>query len=372
MSGINIDLLKKLCLAFGPSGDEGEVRDIIIDEIKDYADDYFVDKVGNLIVFKKGEKTPDKKRMFAAHMDEVGFMVTSVDGDGYIKVRTVGGIDNAVILGKHATVGEKRLPAIFGGKPIHLLKGDERAKARNIDAVYLDIGVTKAEKDGDKDKEKEKDKGKKKKKADKDNKNNKKEEPKPVEVGEFAVFQSEFYQFGEADNLIKSKAIDDRFGCYILIELIKSNLAFDTHFAFTICEEVGLRGALTVGNVVKPDIAVIIEATTAGDIYDKKQPNKVCSLGDGAVIPMRDNSTIHNKRLVELAFDTAAKNNIKAQPKQIIAGGTDAGAIQLSGKGVEVLGISLPTRYLHSPSVVGNINDMNECLRLAIEMEKII
>ena len=368
MSAINIDLLKKLCLAFGPSGNEDEVRDIIIEEIKDYADDYFTDKVGNLVVFKKGEKTPEKKRMFAAHMDEVGFMVTSVDGDGYIKVKTVGGIETAVILGKQAIVGEKRFPAVFGGKPVHLLKGDEWAKARNMDAMYLDIGVTKAEKDKDKE---DKEKGEENK-NNKEDKEKKKDEPKPVDVGEFAVFKSEFYQFGENDGLIKTKAIDDRFGCYILIEMIKSSLAFDTYFAFTICEEIGLRGAHTVGNVVKPDIAVIIEATTAGDIYDKKQKNKVCSLGDGAVIPMRDNSTIHDKKLVALAFETAAKHSIKAQPKQIIAGGTDAGAIQLSGKGVAVLGISLPTRYLHSPSVVGNINDMSECLKLALEMEKII
>ena len=143
---INKDLLKKLCFAFGPSGNEDEARDIIIGEIKDFADDYYVDKVGNLIAFKKGGKTPDKKRLFSAHMDEVGFMITSVNDDGYLKFKNLGGIENAVILGKQATVGEKRFPAVFGGKPIHLIKKEDREKARSTDDIYLDIGVIKKEK----------------------------------------------------------------------------------------------------------------------------------------------------------------------------------------------------------------------------------
>ena len=350
---INIEFLKKLCLAFGPSGNEDEVRDIIISEIKDYADDYYTDKVGNLIVYKKGEKTPEKKRLFAAHMDEVGFMITSVGDDGYLKFKALGGIEPAVITGKQATVGEKRLSAVFGGKPVHLLKKDEREESRAIDEIYLDTGVIKKE-------------NKKIKKGDK----SEKAEAKHIETGDFAVFKSDFLEFGQ--NKIKSKAIDDRFGCYILTEMIKSQLLYDSYFAFTVCEEIGLRGAKTAANIINPDIAIIFEATTAGDIYDKKEVNKVCSLGDGAVISIMDNATIYNKKLINLAFEAAEKNSIKAQVKQAAAGGNESGAYQKSGKGVEVLAISLPTRYIHSPSCVADLGDMTECLKLAKAIEKVI
>jgi endoglucanase len=379
---INKELLKKLCLAFGPSGNEDEVREIIIGEIKNKADDYYVDKVGNVIAFKKGAKTPEKKRLFAAHMDEVGFMVSSVDGDGYLKVKTVGGIENAVILGKKAVVGEKRLTAVFDGKPIHSLNATERMNERSLNNVYLDIGVRKKEEKKDEEKKQDEKnanaaqnsganaKNGQNGKDDKEKKDEKKDEKKPVEIGEFAVFKSEYSEFGQ--NKVKSKAIDDRFGCYLLIEMIGSELEYDSWFAFTICEEIGLRGAATAANIIKAERAVIFEATTAGDIYDKKQKNKICSLGGGAVISVMDNSTVYNKDLVKLALETAESRNIKAQVKQAVAGGNDAGAIHKSGRGAEVLAVSLPTRYIHSPSCVADYGDMEECIRLALELEKVI
>ncbi|MCL1858523.1 MAG: M42 family peptidase [Oscillospiraceae bacterium] len=346
---ININLLEKLCLAFGPSGNEDEVRDIIINEIKDYADNYYTDKVGNLIAYKKGEKIPEKKRLFAAHMDEVGFMITSVGDDGYLKFKNLGSIESTVILGKQATVGEKRFAAVFGGKPVHSLKKEDKNKIRPADDIYLDIGVIK---------------------EDKKNKKDDSKISKPVEIGEFAVFKSDFVKFGQ--NKIKCKSIDDRFGCYILIEMIKSKLLYDSYFAFTICEEIGLRGAKTAGNIIQPDIAVIFEATTAGDIYDKTEKNKICSLGSGAVVSLMDNTAIYDKKLINLALDTAKKNNIKIQIKQAVAGGNESGAYQKSGKGVGVLAISLPTRYIHSPSCIADLTDMQECLKLAFEIEKIL
>ena len=372
---INKELLKKLCLAFGPSGNEDEVRDIIVEEIKNKATDYYVDKVGNVIAFKKGVKTPEKKRLFSAHMDEVGFIVTSVDGDGYLKVKSVGGIENTVVPGKQAIVGEKRFTAVFGGKPIHLLGDKDRDSVRSN--IYLDIGVRKKEEDkkddakDEKEKEKEKENGKKTAE-----KKEKKDEPKPVEIGEFAVFKSEYLEFGQ--NRVKSKAIDNRFGCYVLLELINSELAFDSWFAFTICEEIGLRGAKGAAHTVGAERAVVFEATTAGDIYNKKDEfdtkakNKVCELGKGAVITLMDSRTIFNKELINLALKTAETKKIKAQVKQIMTGGNDAGAIQKAGAGVEVLAISLPTRYIHSPSCVADYGDMEECIKLALEIEKVI
>jgi len=353
---VDKDLLKKLCSAFGPSGCEDEVREMIITEIKNYADDYYTDKVGNLTAFKKGVKTPDKKRLFAAHTDEVGFMITSVGDDGYLKFKTLGGIEPEVIYGKQAVAGAKRLPAVFGGKPVHLIKKEDRDKIKPADDMYLDTGVIKKEKD--------------EKKAKKKNAGDAAAEIPLVEVGEFAAFKPNFTEFGQ--NKIKSKAIDDRFGCYILIEMIKSKLSYDSWFAFTACEEIGLRGAITAANIIKPDAAVIFEATTAGDIYDKKQKNKICALGGGAVISVMDNSAVYDKKLITLALDIADKNNIKTQIKQAVAGGNDSGAVQRAGKGAEVLAVSLPTRYIHSPSCVADIGDMEECLKLAFELEKSI
>ena len=360
---INKKLLKKLCLAFGPSGNEDDVRDIIIEEIKNKADDYYVDKVGNVIAFKKGTKVPEKKRLFAAHMDEVGFMVTSVDGDGYLKVKSVGSIENAVVLGKQALVGEKRLAAVFGGKPVHLLGNGEWRNARSN--IYLDIGVRK----------KEEAKPEEKKNGDK-KPEEKKEEPKPVEIGEFAVFKSEYLEFGQ--NKVKSKAIDDRFGCYVLIEMLSAELEFDSWFAFTVCEEIGLRGAKTAAHIIKAERAVVFESTAAGDIYNKKDEfdtnskNKICELGGGAVISLMDSATIYNKELVALVLETAGSQNIKAQLKQAATGGNDAGAIHKAGAGAEILAVSLPTRYIHSPSCVADYRDMEECLKLAFELEKVI
>jgi endoglucanase len=308
-------------------------------------------------------------------MDEVGFMVTSVDGEGYLKVRSVGGIENSVVLGKQAVVGEKRLTAVFGGKPVHLLSGDEWRNARSN--IYLDIGVRKKE---EKKAEKEEEKKNGDKNAKNSNTNNsneeKKEEQKPVEIGEFAVFKSEYLEFGQ--NKVKSKAIDDRFGCYILLEMINAELEYDSWFAFTICEEIGLRGAKTAAHIVQAERAVIFEATAAGDIYNKKDEfdtknkNKICVLGNGAVISLMDNATIYHKELINLALDTAKNNNIKAQLKQAATGGNDACAVHKSGAGDEVLAVSLPTRYIHSPSCVADYGDMEECLKLALELEKVI
>jgi len=359
---INLDLLKKLCLAFGPSGCEGEVRDMIISEIKDFADDYYIDKIGNLIAFKKGAVTPAKKRLFIAHMDEVGFMITSVGEDGYLKFKTLGGIEPEVIYGKRAEVGAKKLPAVFGGKPVHLIKKEDRDKIKPVEDMYLDIGILKKDKSDKSDKSEKSDKSDKKKK-------------KPVEIGDFAAFKSDFTEFGQ--NKIKSKAIDDRFGCYILIEMLKSELAYDSYFAFTVCEEIGLRGAKTASNIITPEIAVIFEATTAGDIYNKKNNNnannnKICALGGGAVISLMDKSTVYDKNLINIALAAARKKNIKTQIKQAVTGGNEAGAVQRSGGGAEVLAVSLPTRYIHSPSCVADTGDIEECLKLALALEKSI
>ena len=310
----------------GVSGNENGVRDYIVSEIKDHCK-YSVDVMGNIIAFKQGERRTEKKVMLAAHMDEVGFIITHITDEGYLKFATVGGIDTRILPGSRVKLMNGKI-GIIDAVAVHLLKGEERESVPEISKLCIDIGVDSRE-----------------------------EAEKYVKQGDVAVFDSSYIEFG--NSRIKSKALDDRFGCMALIKMIKSDLPYDTYFAFTVQEEVGLRGAATAAYEINPDFAVIVETTTAADINGVSGEKKVCSLGDGAVISYMDGRTIYSKRLYNLAFDLAKEHDIKVQTKSMIAGGNDAGAIQQSRSGTEVIAVSLPCRYIHSPSCVVDKRDIN-------------
>ena len=310
----NPNLLQLLSQTNGISGDENAVREFILSQIKDFADDYRTDSMGNLIVFKKGRKTPDKKLLLSAHMDEVGFIVTCITEDGYLKFDEVGGIDRRVVMGKSVTVG-KNIKGVIIAEPMHLLSGEQRNAIPKYDRLYIDIGAT-----------------------------NKKEAEQYVTLGDSVQFDS---QFDRNNGIITGKALDDRVGCFILINMIQSEPEYDMYFSFVVQEEVGLRGAKCVSYAVDPDFAIIIEATTAADIPNVAEDKQVCHVGAGAVISFMDRRTIYDKVLVKSAME-CADNQTKVQYKQAVAGGNDAGAIQSAGDGVRVLAVSLPCRYLHS------------------------
>ena len=336
---IDYALLKKLCLADGISGDEGKVRDIIIEEIKDFAE-YHTDNLGNLIVHKKGKARAKSRLMLSAHMDEVGLMVTDVTSNGYLKFDEVGGIDRRVIVGRQVTVGENKIRGVIGVKPIHLCKGDDSKNISEYSDMYIDIGADSLE-----------------------------EALAVVNYGDSVHFVSEFIENG---NTVNVKAIDDRFGCYVLIELIKSELEYDMDFAFVVQEEVGLRGSKTAAYTLDPEFALVIETTTSAEIPEIDAHKQVCTIGGGAVISVMDRRTIYDKELVNLAFDIAGKNGINAQYKRAVAGGNDAGAIHQSRGGVRTLAISLACRYLHAPSTVASKEDCESVLALTREMCKVI
>ena len=331
-------LLKELCLINGTSGDEGAVRDFIIDKIKDLCE-YRVDNLGNLICFKKGEKTPAKKLMIAAHMDEVGFIVTAVRDDGTLSFDAVGGIEPTVIIGRQVRVGKNGLFGVVGSTAVHNLSKEEREKAPKLDKLYIDIGAA-----------------------------DKAEAEKYVKPGDCVYFESEYIGFGS--DRIKSKAIDDRAGCAIMIKLMQQELKYDTYFVFNVQEEIGLRGSTVSAFSVQPDIALVLEATTAADIDGVSGAKKVCSLGGGPVVSFMDRSTVYDRELYRLAFDTAEKENIPCQTKSMIAGGNDSGAIHISGKGVRTLAVSVPCRYLHSPSCVIDYRDLEDSYRLVKSLMK--
>ncbi len=327
-----LEMIKKLCLLPGISGRENAVRDYIIEQIKDYAE-YSIDPLGNLLVFKKGRNPAKNKVMIDAHMDEVGLIVTAITSEGFLRFTKVGGIDSRVILGRTVKVGDKAVSGVIGIKPVHLVDKKAEADIPKVDELYIDIGAK-----------------------------SKEEAMEYVRLGDSVWFESEFVEFG--DGFIKAKALDDRAGCVILIEMIKSELEYDMWFSFSVQEEIGTRGAQTAAFTIAPDYAIAVETTTAADISGIKDEKRVCICGKGGTVSFMDRSTLYSKELFDKAFEIAEKNNILCQPKTMVAGGNDSGAIHKSRGGVKVLTVSIPCRYLHSPSCVIKYNDAEESLRL--------
>ncbi|MDD3192831.1 MAG: M42 family peptidase [Oscillospiraceae bacterium] len=334
-----IRLIENLCAINGTSGDEQDVAAAIIEQIKDYCE-YEVAPLGDIIAFKKGAKRPRNRVLFDAHMDEVGFIVTYITENGFLRFATVGGIDNRVIQGKSVVVGPNKVYGILSSKPIHLIERDRRDDPIKASNLLIDIGCTSRE-----------------------------EAENLVAVGDRVCFDTPFVRFGEG--LIKSKALDDRAGCAVLIKMIQSNLPYDTYFSFTTREEVGGMGAQTATYTVKPDIAVAIETTTAADIGGVEPEKRVCFLGKGPVVSFMDKGTIYDKRLYQLALDTAKEYGIKAQPKLGVFGGNNAGAMHKAIGGVRPVGISMPCRYLHTQSCVLQEEDITATYDLLIKLAEV-
>lgn len=327
-----LDLLKTLCSLPGPSGEEDKVREYIREQAESYADEILTDTMGNLMIFRNGKKSIDKTIMLAAHMDEVGFIVKHITDDGMLKFGFVGGVDPRVAIGRRVLFGETR--GVVGIKAVHLTRAAERRTMPKTDDLYIDIGATSrtiAE-------------GK-------------------VSLGEYGVFDSGFVEFG--DGFIKSKALDDRFGCAVLLTILREQPPVDTWFCFTVQEEVGTRGAATAAFRLKADLCLVVESTTAADLTDVPEHKRVCALRGGGVVPFMDRGTIYDAELFSLLRDAAHKRGIKWQTKHMIAGGTDAGRIHQSRTGVRVCAVALPTRYIHSPACVGSLEDMENVLTLS-------
>ncbi len=321
------ELIKKLCSLDGVSGDEGAVRDFIISEIDGFCE-HKTDALGNIIVFKKGKRRSKRKIMLDAHMDEVGLIITAVTADGFLKFKTVGGIDTAALLFKKVRINGKLYGAI-SGKPIHLTGAAQRKKLPDADSLYIDIGAT-----------------------------SKQEALKLVCLGDRAVVCGDFIRSGDK---ILSKALDDRIGCAILIELIKSESEFDFYASFSVQEEIGLRGARTAAFGIDPECAIVLEATTAADIAGVVDENTVCKLANGPAVSFMDKATVYDRAFYNAAFSSG----VKCQTKAAVAGGNNSGAVHLSREGIRTLAISVPCRYIHTASCVADINDCENALKLA-------
>ncbi len=328
---MNFELLKEMCLLNGTSGDEKSVRDFIISKLPEDCE-YTVDPMGNLIVNKKGKIKPENKVALFAHMDEVGFIVTYITDDGFVNVANVGGIDNSALFGKKLTING--CVGVAGAKAIHQCSGDEAKKIPEITDVSVDFGFESRE-----------------------------EAEKYISLGDFGYFKSDFVEFG--NDMIKSKALDDRLGCAIMLELLQEKSKTNYTCVFTVQEEVGTRGATAAAYTVKPDYAIVIETTTASDIPDTPENKKVCKVGKGAVVSFMDRGTIYNKDLYKKAREIADQKGIAKQTKTVVAGGNDASAIHKSAGGIKTVAVSLPCRYIHSSASVGSKADMESVKALA-------
>ena len=312
-------LLEKLCCAFGPSGCESEVVQIIKEQVGAYADEMITDALGNLIIKINGKT--DKRVMICAHTDEVGFMIRTADDEGCLYFHTVGGIDLGALCARRVTFlgknGEK-IKGVIDSKAIHSQSAKERGEYIPLENMHVNIGA-----------------------------DSKQQALECLPVGSYGTFDSEFIEFG--NGFIKAKALDDRAGCCVMCEVIKrireNGITPENtlYFAFTVREEVGRSGAVTASERIKPDFALILECTAVADVPDVPPHKQVSHLSKGVSLSLMDHSTVYRKQVVQAMMDLAAKNGLKYQIKTLVSGGNDAGHIQ--------------SRYIHTACCVINMDD---------------
>jgi tetrahedral aminopeptidase len=325
-----IALLERLSNACALSGDEREVRAIVLEQIKPYASSIKIDALGNVLATHQAQGTPQLKVMCSAHMDEVGFMITQDEEHGFFHFGIIGGIDERQIPGKSVWIGKDHIPGVIGARPIHLQKRDERKSALSLDSLHIDTG----------------DSGK-------------------VKRGDRVAFATSFRQVGPS---LIGKALDNRFGVATLIELFKhapQHIEFQA--AFTVQEEVGLRGARVAAHAFNPDVAIAIDSTPARDLPawdDSENAMYNTRLGEGAAIYIADSATISDPRLVNFLKDTADRHQIKVQFRQPGGGGTDAGAMHQVRGGVPSVSVSVPSRYAHTAALLARFSDWQNTFAL--------
>ncbi len=332
-----LDLLAELSNTVSVSGNETAIRDVIYSHIKDHVTDVSVDTMGNLFVTKKGTGASDLNVMATAHMDEVGVMIVAVEGNGTLRFTNVGGLDPRIMIGTPMVVGKTNQLGVINAVPVHL-QGSNRKATIGMSSLRIDIGASSKEAAGGK-----------------------------VKPGDYGTFAMEFADLGPA---VRGKALDNRIGCFNLIQLILGDaFPFDLQCAFTVQEEVGLRGAKIAAWALDPDVALVLEATPANDLPvsdpDAENIHYNTKLAHGPALSLADATTLFNHKLAKHFADIGTENAIPHQFRQPGGGGNDAGIIQKSRGGVPVLTISVPARYIHSPAAIISKSDVENTINLA-------
>jgi endoglucanase len=324
-----IALLERLCNACAVSGDEGEVRKIVLEEIGPHAGQVQVDALGNVLATRPGQGENRLRVMLAAHMDEVGFMLTSDEEDGIFRFDTVGGLDAQQLVGKPVCIGKEHIPGVIGARPIHLTTSDERQQKVSLEGLRIDVGPGNGKK---------------------------------VKVGDRATFATRFARLGDS---LRAKALDDRLGVATLIELLRNAPPnIDLLAAFTVQEEVGLRGARVAAYALDPQVAFALDCTPANDLppWDSDEGRNENTryntrLGAGPAIYLADSSTLSDPRLAQHLAQTAEALGIPYQLRQPGGGGTDAGAIHKQRLGIPSISVSVPGRYAHTAAGLARLDD---------------
>ena len=335
---ITIDLLSRICEAPGPPGYEKRIRELVLGELDGLADEIHTDNMGNVIALKKG-RSSKKKAMAAAHMDEIGFIVTHIDDDGFVRFNPVGGFDPKTLTSQRVIIhGRKDIFGVMGSKPIHIMSPEERKNAMKISDYFIDTGRSK------------------------------KSLEKLVGVGDFITRYSPLIELGDCVNV---KSLDNRASVFLLIETLRqlrksrAKPAYDFHAVFTVQEEVGLRGAQASAIEIQPDFSFGLDTTIAFDTPGSKPEERCTRLGEGAAIKLMDSSVICDYRMIEFMKATAGKHQIKWQTEILTGGGTDTASLQRMAAGGSIAGaISVPTRHIHQPIESTNKKDLEACIQL--------
>lgn len=317
-------LIKDITSVFGPSGDEAKIRNFIEDEIKDYVDEVYEDNLGNLIAVKNGNDN-GKRLMFAAHMDQIGMMVTHIDDDGFIRFTNVGGLDYNFLPGTYVEFSD-------GTKGVIGVEKLDKITDLAMSKLYIDIGAESRE-----------------------------EAEEKVDIGDMAIYAPNYSENGSR---IASSYHDDRIGCAVLIQAIKEmdDNKHELFFVFTAQEEVGARGAKTAAYQLEPDLGIAVDVTATGDTPEAHTMD--VSLGDGTAIKIKDSSTITHPMVKELLVEQCKEDSIEYQLEVLEYGGTDAGTIHLTKGGIPSGTISIPTRYIHSPGEMIDLSDVKASVEL--------
>lgn len=331
---MNISLLKEICETAGAPGFESRIRKIVLRELTDIVDSLDIDNMGNVIAYKKG-MSDQKCSMIGAHMDEIGFMVTHIDDNGFLRFTNLGGFDPKTLTAQRVIVhGKEDLVGVMGSKPIHVMTPEERQKTVKLSDFFIDLGMS-AE-----------------------------EVTSMVQVGDPVTRERELIEMG---NCVNCKSIDNRVSVFILIEALKSlgDTPFDTYGVFTVQEEVGLRGAHVAAHKINPDFGFGLDTTIAYDLPGAQSHEMVTKLGEGVAIKVLDASTICDYRMVKYMKQIADSHEIKWQPEVLTAGGTDTAGIQRMGKDGAISGaVSIPTRNLHQVIEMANKDDIEAGIKL--------
>ena len=338
---MNKELLTTLCSLDGVSGYENAVRDFILDELKKSTVpmDVQVDKMGNILVHLYGKESAQNILQLDAHMDEVGFIITHLCDNGMLRFGTIGGINDGMLFGHRVRIGNR--VGVIGGKAMHQCKGDESKKVPSADGMYIDIGCS-----------------------------SKDEVSQYVSVGDTGTFDAGLTWMNDATYY--GKAVDDRIGCLLLLELAMQQPARDVWLSFSTQEEIGLRGAGVATEAIRPDYIIAIDATTAADVAGNSGADVVCKMGNGAVVSFADRATLYDPALYQRIHRLAQENDIATQTKSQIAGGNNAGAMQRRLTGAYAATVSLPCRYIHSPTCMGTVADYEAMLKLITVLVEVL